>query len=319
MKTSLIASFAVLVLSVLGSIPANGEIDGPVEFKMDQPHQYKSILYGQLELRHYTDNFYDDEGYLSSQKPYISTRGRFGFRLYRGTLDIYTVLGFIKQTETQKVVQKRPLLVADYYPVDHRYGEILIYNMVEAPFSESDFDSRNGDPERQGSIYTIGVAPVVRYDFRVFGGPLWVSFGGDFWTKTYSRRQSLEEDSMTEDEFGLVGTWAEQPEDHVARLYTQYKTGLSYSPDYKRQFVHEFFIYYDNSHYPFYSIEPDESLDHEYKTLRRSKFRFRMTWILDKRVYLRNDYYKYYSGLFKSSLTGKHRQSRNIFYVGYKF
>lgn len=317
---------SALVVLIFGfGANSYAELYQPTELRIDQPFSQKSDRYGLLEIRHRTSTFYDDKNYLQRETPLVEAVGRVGFRLYRGRFDAFLEGGVLKGAGTQQFIQRRPVAGATYYPLQNNFGEVQIYSLVELPFVETR-EAGQQLPGEQGSIATVGVAPTFNYETRLDMGPIGFRVGTDIWTKVYSRRQEISLETQTErGQLGLARVISsEGKEDGQMSLDTQYKVGGYWSPDYRGDFTAEMLLLYDNHHYPFYYAEVAEvkgqkDIKNRYVTDRSSRLRLRLTWKVSRRVFLRNDFYKYYGGLYNRHPVNPQPRMSNLFYMGYDF
>ena len=80
-------------------------LDGPIESKLEQPFIQNQKLFANVEVKHFTQTFYDKEGYLLRQDPSLETIGKVGLRYYRGAFEVFAQAGIIKVPDSQKIIQ----------------------------------------------------------------------------------------------------------------------------------------------------------------------------------------------------------------------
>ena len=164
-------------------------------------------LYSTFEVRHHLNTYYegktvtDDGDYLDRQEPSLHFRLQLGTQIYGGLLDAYATLGILKKTQTQQILQRRPELSLDIYPIRTKHFTVMQYNMVQLPFEE-----REQDPEAEvdgtdaGSIITVGLAPSAKAKMPTSLGTFSVRGVVDGWTRLYSRKRYTDtfEDETTQ-------------------------------------------------------------------------------------------------------------------------
>lgn len=125
------STLATLVSSLIFADPKSLDMDQQIV-----KERKKSILgnlYGRLQMRYHLSTYYDKDDYVDKQEVAAHVRMRFGSTFYRGKLDLFGSVGFLKLPKTRKVIQRRPEIELDYYPFFGRWGQIALYNIVELP------------------------------------------------------------------------------------------------------------------------------------------------------------------------------------------
>ena len=192
------------------------------------------IFYGNIETSHFSDSYFDDGGYSLSQPAYAESKLRIGLTHYNGSLDLYGTVGVIKKPQTQMLVQRRPEIELDLSPIKNSYGGITFYGILELPFSEDRFDSKNANVENQGSILTLGLAPYLDIQHYVSGSRVDFKIGADASTRLYSRRQYIDSDDEILGDASYFLTAAEPIEETLSPFETQGAVGFGFLPGFFR-------------------------------------------------------------------------------------
>jgi hypothetical protein len=292
-------------------------------------------FYSTIELRHHVNTYYDAEGYLAKREPSLHARLQFGTQLYSGLIDTYATLGVYKLPSTQQVLQRRPELAVDVYPVRNSYFTLLQYNFIQLPFEKPDeIDARrereSSEDEKttdtvDGTIYTIGFAPTVHWPLALGASTLELKTGLDAWTRLYSRRQYTGDftDEMAEDDgedrLGLDpegsdpdGAEGEPIEDYAMHYQTQYMAGFAFKPSFVPGLTSELTANHNSRFDPRYTRDEEGAVDYEYSASRYSYYRWRLQYEITPRVALINDFYHFHEGFFEGKRQGDDRRFRNI-------
>lgn len=275
----------------------------------------KSVrYYGQLDLRHYTRTWFDGKNYLDRQEPSVHVLARAGASFYKNKLDIYGTAGFIKTAETQRLVQRRPELEVDYYPVSGTYGQVVLYNLLRLPFSEPGWETSADSPEQQGSVLITGVAPVFVMPLRPGGTRLNLKAGLDMWTYFYSRTQVVDQEDQKDEFEGFFlkkSATGEPVEDSKSPLYSKILTGAAWTPDARQDLHIEAQMHYRLDYEPVYEVI-DGRVEGEYTQQRSASYRLRLRYRVNRHLTLANDFYQYFDGFFEGRRRGKEQRFRNL-------
>jgi len=288
-------------------------------------------IYSAVELRHHLNTYYDIQGYRARQEPSLHARAKLGATMQEGAIDAYATVGIIKGTQTQQLVQRRPEIEIDVYPLFGTYGQIIQYNIMQLPFAHEDetteSDSDNST-DQQGTIYTLGLAPTLVLPYEINGSSLKMKAGFDFWTELFSRKQKRDDEDR--DHFALDDdeqddeSQSDTGEDSALRLFSQYMVGMVISPAWSRATELEASIYYDSDFIPEYSDaeagsdDEAEQRDYRYKADRDSHYRIRLQYELSERLAFINDFYHFHEGFFAKKVYDDDRRYRNIARLSYK-
>ena len=291
---------------------------GPIESKLEQPLSQHTRFFADLSFHHLTKTYYDKDGYLEKQDPAFDTLFRLGFRGYRNKLEVFGQAGFQKVADTQKVEQKRGVIGIHYYPAYGPWGEVLLYNLNELPNASSE-----AAPSRQGTISTIGIAPQSHVSTHIGGWPIGLRYGVDIWSKVYSRKQMVDpENQVSSNNLSLAEKFTKEPQEEGSpSLWHEAKLGVFLFTGKRSSFITELMGFINQKNHPFYRYKEsaEGALDKQYKATKNSRVRLRATLKLTSQLYIRNDFVKYYTGIFAPSPSQGNETLRNTFQVGFRF
>lgn len=281
--------------------------------------------YGSVEVRHHANVYYDESGYYERLDPAVHARLQLGAQFYEGMVDAYTTLGVFKETESQQVLQRQPEVALDLYPVKNDYFQLLQYNFVQLPVRRSNTSDKpteedSSEAYNPATVYTVGLAPTVKFPVVSSGTRIEFKAGVDGWTRLYSRKQYVEGEQILDDEdepsrFGLnapAGEDQEPIEDRAMHYQGQGLAGIGLSPAFARSFNAETTGHYHSRWTPRYSYNDRGGTDYEYGVDRYSYYRVRLKLDLNERLALTNDFYHFHQGLFEAERKGEERRYRNI-------
>lgn len=272
--------------------------------------------YGSLELRHHNNTFYDENGVYNRQEPSMHARVQLGMQLYEGRFDFYTTLGTYKRPMTQQILQRKPELALDMYPIKSDILTLLVYNIVQFPVRNPDYQV---DDEREnlgdGTIYIFGASPTLKFRSVMQVPRIDLKIGADGWTKLYSRKQYTGINAMDEDEDGhgaaLTGAENEEIEDTAMHYKLQSFAGMAFNVSSFRTVDFELTTHYQSDFQPVYE-KTEDSIDYHYGVSRFSFVKARLNWDITPRVSFANDFYTYYEGLMDEKRSGNERRIRNV-------
>lgn len=266
-----------------------------------------SVFKGEVELRHQMNSYYDSDGFLLRQEPSLQLRGKFGFSAYQGLMDVYAAVGVIKLSETLRVIQKRPELAIDIYPVSNEYILINQYHLLELPFSEADYDSRNAYAERQGTVYRPGLATTAFMKWATPVAALKLKAGVDLWTEMYSRNQFHRHEKEINGHFALVkDPETQQPVTRKApSLYSEFMLNVGVRIPWLAGIESDIGLYYDNFFHEAVNAQ-------ELKPSRESFLKWSLVYKVKPGVVFSNDLVRYHESFLGDRVTGDKRTFRNI-------
>lgn len=280
--------------------------------------------YGTAELRHHSNTYYDTEGALKRQEPSVHARLQLGAQFYEGLIDAYVTMGVFKVPETQQLMQRRPELAFDYYPLHGENVSVLQYNMVQLPVKTSATIPINEDEKYEmsldpGAIYTIGLAPSAKFPFQALSSRFEVKGGLDGWTRMFSRRQFTSEYFVPQDDevddggpFALAPTDSDPIEDYALHYRAQAMSGFSWSPLAFKEFSTEATLHMQSQFDPRYTRDDEGDVDYKYGVYRYSYYRARLRYEISERLAVTNDFYHFFEGAFQAKREGEDRRFRNI-------
>lgn len=291
------------------SVPAEAmERTAPAPAAAPPPGGIAVAPYTNLELFHQSDYFYDSEDKILKREPSVQVKAQIGTTFQHGSLDLYGTIGAIKLPGTQKMVQRRPEVELDFYPLRLKDASIAIYNRVELPFSDADYDKENAVVSRQGSIYTLGTTPHVQQIVDAGDVHLLFSLTADMWSSFFSRRQFVANGDLSREEdkqFFLTRTDEGEPVEAAAPPFqNEYSAGLGIYPLIFRAMVLEAVVVSTHKHVPVYYVAEDSSVSYKYRTERRSHYRIGLIYQVSKSLSLSNDFYHYHEGFFEERTAG---------------
>jgi len=276
--------------------------------------------YGAVELRHHINTYYDADGFLARQSPFVHARLQLGAQFYSGFIDAYTTLGVYKAPDTQQVLQRRPEIAVDVYPLKNEYVTIQQYNIAQLPYRETRPDPESEETHAYGTVYTFGLAPSVKYPLRFGGLRVDMKLGLDGWTRLYSQPQytdSYERQDLDEEEgdgrLGLAeGEVDEEPiEDSALHYRTLATSGFAFALDSAPSFTTELTANYQSRFEPVYT-RTEDGTDHHYGADRYSYYKARINYAISDRLSFSNDFYHFFEGAFDAKRRGEERRYRNM-------
>ncbi len=307
---------AFLGLGVLGSGWASAEssdrvLDSVVKRATLSQEQSAAVFYGRIDLRHQINTFYDDDGYLQRQEPVGQVRARIGASLYKGMVDAYATVGVVKKTDTLQLVQRRPEMAVEIFPIANEYLLVNQYHLIDLPFSEATYDAANAIPQRQGAVYRPGIALTTFVKVGIPLVNLTVKGGIDLWTEVYSRRQYVLQDDR-EQRFSLARnpTTGDPIEIRNPKIFTEYMLAFAADDLVLSGFATEVGLYYDN----FFTESSLQSVEPVVATgvTRESFVKWRLGYQINSSLQIVNDFFRYYDGLLESQPREERRTYRNI-------
>ena len=188
----------------------------------------ENSLYTSVELRHHLNVYYDNENYVKKREPSVQARLQLGHLFYNGALDIYGTFGVKKHTQTQQILQRRPRIQVDVYPVRSEYFVLRQYNLVKLPFEKNDSQTEIDDESSEdnlelkesgsedGTTYIIGFEPNLRFKLSNMSNNFKFRLNTNVWTKLFSRRQYISDyEDEFDNELALTETQKEDEEDYA--------------------------------------------------------------------------------------------------------
>lgn len=290
--------------------------------------------YGELDARHVTNDYYDAQDRRVRRDPAVHGRFQLGARFYQERLDVSGTVGAVKMPGSQSFYQKRPEFAADVAAYRSQYLNVLWYNMLQVPVREADRDPTefaDGDLyERDAlrgidsTVYTVGLAPILKTEWRMTGGRYLVRFGADGYTKMYSKPLYVDEtNSGGGTGVGLVSD-GEDPvdkrfEDRALRYVHQESFAVGWSPSFAPYLSTDLGAHIESRYIPQYTRnEAGGGWDYRYVPERRSFWRARVTMDVTPSWSLHNEVFVFRNGFFAENRVNQEGRFRNIVKVAVK-
>lgn len=284
---------------------------GLVEAETLQPR-----FYGFLDLRHHLNTYFDHHDFQEHQDPSVHLRTQGGVRLYGGIVDLYGTTGVVKRPQTQQILQRRPEIEVDYFPVRGAL-QVLGYMVIYPPFSGEEVEIQRDDEENidmnslknaidrtpDGTVVTLGLRPSYRYSGVLGSGVLTGRWRLDMHTRLYSRKQYVEVRDLEEQDHQV------EVVDPV--LFAKPGLNLEWVPTSAPSwfFQASAALHWDSQ--PTYQWGLGRAKA-KYKIRRSSHWRLRVRHDIGERLTLINDFYTFHEGFFAEDRMGDRKRHRNI-------
>lgn len=284
-------------------------------------------FYGSAEGRHVMNDYYSETGERIRRDPAFHGRLQLGARFYGDRLDVSGAVGAVKMPASQAIYQKRPELLVDIYPIKGQYFNLMWYNMLQFPvrdsdrdpteFADSDLYEQDARRGLDATVFTTGLAPVLKTEWRMFGGKYLVRAGADGWTKMYSKPLYVDESNSPGGEgVGLVSE-AEEPadkpfEDRAMRYVHQESLAVGWTPSFLSSLSVDVGAHIESRYIPEYFRDEVGGWDYRYKPERVSFWRTRLALDLGQSVSLHNELYTFRNGFFAENRVNDERRFRNV-------
>lgn len=299
--------------------------------KMATPEP-QSGLYGLVDLRHTTNDYFDDSGRRLKRDPALHAKLRIGARFYRDTLDVSAGFGGTKLPASQRVYQNRPEVTLDVYPLRGRVFNFMIYANAMFPVRADDMDptefsdgDRYDQDYRRGfdaTVMSAGVAPNLKVEASSTMGRAFLMLGADAWTRLYSKPLYIAENDGSRD-LGLLAEKTSDPEkpfeDRAMRYVHQEMAGIGYTPSILPKFQIELAGYYESRYLPEYTKNTQSGAwDYTYKPERVSFTRWKASYDFTPSASLSNEFYYLRNGFFSEDRINEERRFKNIVRLAFK-
>ncbi len=288
--------------------------------------------YGLLDLRHTSNDYFDESGVRNRRDPALHGKLRVGAKFYGETLDVSASVGGAKLPGSQRVYQKRPDVTVDTYPIKGRNLNVLIYANAMFPVRKSDLDPTEfADGDRydrdyrkaiDATVMSIGVAPNLKFDGALSIGRVSATVGADAWTRMYSKPLYIEE-SEENRSLGLLSettpTVKKPFEDRAMRYVHQETAALGYTPAIWPKLQTEFAGYVESRYLPrYFENEMTQAWDYTYQPERVSFTRLKVAVDLTASATISNEFYYFRNGFFAEDRINDQRRYRNIVRLAFK-
>lgn len=314
----------------MGGATSNGMAGGPMK-KFAAP-QSGGALYGLLDVRHTTNDYFNDQGGRLRRDPAMHAKLRLGMKFYGETLDISAGFGGAKLPASQRAYQKRPDIMVDMYPVKGRMINILVYANAMFPVRSTDLDPTEfADGDRydrdyrraiDATVMSVGAAPNLKFEGAFAIGKTSLTVGADAWTRMYSKPLYIEESDGSRD-IGLLDNEAplvEKPfEDRAMRYVHQETIALGYSPSILPRLQTEIAGYSESRYLPKYKqSQVSGTWDYTYEPERISFTRLKVALDVSQTASISNEIYYFRNGFFAEDRINEQRRYRNIVRLAFK-
>ena len=269
------------------------------------------LSYASVELRHHVNSHFEKNGYAKQYVPSMQFRSQLGLVLYEGHVDLYSTFGVVKYPQTQRILQRRPEINLDFYPIKSPFFKLRQYHYWRLPFSRetSDPATRYESPwdeeaDRDGTVYTVGLNPVFRHKVSTQYGIFEGKVGSDLLTRLYSRKQTVQIDGIKDQDGNEV-------EDYIPRIGSKQFLGLQFAAQDVPGLKLMGHIYFESRFYPNYH-QKEYGTYYHYKVSRFSFYKLRLYLQLNKRLSLINDFYHFHNGFFAKNRFEHEKRFRNV-------
>ena len=300
--------------------------------KMAAPPMEGMRPYGAVEAKHVMDDYYNQANTRIRSEPAVHGRFQLGAKFYQERLDVSGAVGAVKLPGSQAFYQRRPEFVADVYPLRGQYLNVLWYNMVQVPvreadrdpteFSDHDLYERDALRGIDASVYTIGLAPVLKTEWHMAGGKFLVRLGADGFTKMYSKPLYVDETNHTGNGVGLVEV-GEAPvdkrfEDRAMRYVHQESLAIGWTPSFAPSLSADIGAHYESRYIPQYYRNDSGTWDYRYEPERVSFWRTRVMLDINQSWTLQDEVFVFRNGFFAENRVDVERRFRNVVKVAVK-
>jgi hypothetical protein len=289
-------------------------------------------FYGVLDVRHTTNDYFDEEGQRLRRDPALHAKLRIGGRFYGNTVDISTGVGGTKLPASQRVYQNRPDIMVDVYPIKGQMLNFLVYANAMLPvrsedqdpteFSDGDRYDRDYRRAMDATVMTAGLAPNFKAETILGIGRVFILAGANAWTRMYSKPLYIQESDGSRD-LGLLSEKSplveKAFEDRAMRYVHQETVGIGYSPSFYPKLKTEIAGYYESRYLPEYSQSQDSGTwNYIYRPERASFTRFKAELDLTHATSLSNEFYYLRNGFFAEDRINEERRFKNIVRLAFK-
>lgn len=304
----------LLISSMFLGSGAFGALDDTVQLKSERISiRLDPRYFGEVSLS-YQEIMPTDSSESMELLPSMHLRGKVGLQFWKGRGEAFLSGGAIKLPDSIKFIQKRPYLEVDFYPLLGPYGQVAQYHVIHAPFSDATYQKSYGEPEQQGAIYTIGLAPTLILPLRNSWFHVDWKIGTDIWTRLYSRSQKISSQQVSPASFSLLERdGILEDEDPTWQVLAS--AGLSVSPLFLKNMLISFQTYRKTTQYPYYSY--NGQWDTHYKVSALSYHRVQVNLGLASRLVLSGDLYYFYQGIAEDSKGSNPKGHRGIVKMTY--
>ncbi len=299
--------------------------------KFAQPSNAQG-LYGVFDVRHTTNDYFDESGGRLRRDPALHGKLRMGGKYYGDVLDVSVGVGGSKLPRSQRVYQNRPDITIDAYPLKGKVAKLLVYMNALFPVRSGDLDPTEfADGDRydrdyrraiDATVMSFGVAPNIKLEsFHSMGRLQWTA-GADAWTRLYSKPLYIEESDGSRD-LGLIAekepAIGERFEDSAMRYVHQETLAIGYTPTILPNLQMEVAGYAEHRYIPrYHRNELSDAWEYTYEPERISFARYKVALDMTPSVSLSNELYFFRNGFFAGNRINDQRRYRNIVRLSFK-
>lgn len=290
-------------------------------------------LYGLFELRHHASDYFSEKGERLKREPSLHGGLKLGARVYGDKVDINAAFGAVKIPATQAIYQERPELSVEVSVLRGSNLNLLWYNRLQFPVAEAqrdptefgDNDLYNQDAKRgiDASVFTVGLAPSLKTEWRMFGGKYAAHIGADGWTRVYSKPLYIDESNESGASGAALVEEGELPvekrfEDRAMRYVHQEGVSLAYVPSFMPWSSVGVGAYSESRYIPQYFRDDVGGWDYSYRPERISFWHFRLSFDLSQTWSLQDEVYVYREGFFAKNRVDENQRFKNIVKIAAK-
>lgn len=289
--------------------------------------------YGAAEVRHTLNDYYNEKNERIRSEPAAQAKLQLGVKMYQERLDVSAAVGAVKMASSQSFYQKRPEFVADIYPIRGQYLNVLWYNMIQVPVREADRDptefadhdlfERDALRGIDSTVYTVGLAPVLKTEWHMMGGKYLIRLGADGFTKMYSKPLYIDDTNRDGGSgVGLVDPGQDPVEkrfeDRALRYVHQESFAVGWTPSFAPSFAADIGAHIESRYIPQYFRNESKSWDYHYEPERISFWRTRLTYDVNQSWSIQDEYFVFRNGFFAQNRVDQERRFRNVVKVAVK-
>ncbi len=290
--------------------------------------------YGGLEAQHVINDYFNENDKRMRRDPAVHARFQLGARFYQDRLDVSASAGAVKMAGSQSFYQKRPEFAADISVMRGQYFHVLWYNLIQVPvraadrdpteFADSDRFERDALRGIDATVYTVGLAPLVKTEWRMTGGRYLVRAVADGFTKMYSKALYVDETNAAGGSgFGLVATDQDPVEgrfeDRALRYVHQESIAFGWSPNFAPYLSTDLGAHIESRYIPeYFRNDTGGGWDYHYVPERRSFWRARLTVDVTPSWSVHNEFFVFRNGFFAENRVNQEGRFRNIVKVALK-
>lgn len=287
----------------LDHLPSVRRVNEPFLMKREK-------FYSLLQVVHANRSFIESNSRLNTD-PAITSQLRLGIKVNGGVFDLWARWGFEKTSQNNRVDQLRPLVGADYYVLEGKYGQFLFFNRVLTPFTASEEQLSNKESHVSevsfGTEYSPGIFVSATAPTSLGSWILDAEVLARAWTRLFSRNQLQNENDT------LSTVTSSVYNSSMLERYGRAGLGIYLSPSKRKQLLISLEGFVDGKEIP------SNSEQDSYNFAKTSLYVFRFSYSATKRLTLRNEFVRNYTGVFSQHGVEGRPIYSNLLKVFYKF